>query len=51
MYQVGWDKQEIKIAPKGYAMFGYGQWSHRAYKQRTALYVRRHCDNVFAKLN
>ncbi|MFK4048575.1 neutral/alkaline non-lysosomal ceramidase N-terminal domain-containing protein [Acinetobacter venetianus] len=40
MYQVGWDKQEIKIAPKGYAMFGYGQWSHRAYEQRTALYVR-----------
>ena len=30
MYQVGWDKQQIKITPKGYAMFGYGQWSHRA---------------------
>lgn len=40
MYQVGWDKQQIKITPKGYAMFGYGQWSHRAYEQRTALFVR-----------
>lgn len=40
MYQVGWDKKEIKISPKGYAMFGYGQWSHRAYEQRTALYAR-----------
>ena len=40
MYQVGWDKQQIKITPKGYAMFGYGQWSHRAYEQRTALYAR-----------
>lgn len=40
MYQVGWDKQQIKITPKGYAMFGYGQWSHRAYRQRTALYAR-----------
>ncbi|NAR28639.1 ceramidase [Acinetobacter haemolyticus] len=40
MYQVGWNKQEIKIVPKGYAMFGYGQWSHRAYKKRTALYAR-----------
>lgn len=40
MYQVGWDKQEIQITPKGYAMFGYGQWSHRAYEKRTALYAR-----------
>ena len=40
MYQVGWDKQEIQITPKGYAMFGYGQWSHRAYEQRTALFAR-----------
>lgn len=40
MYQVGWNKQEIKIVPKGYAMFGYGQWSHRAYTKRTALYAR-----------
>ncbi|UUM27221.1 neutral/alkaline non-lysosomal ceramidase N-terminal domain-containing protein [Acinetobacter colistiniresistens] len=40
MYQAGWDKQQIKVTPKGYAMFGYGQWSHRAYEQRTALYAR-----------
>jgi neutral ceramidase len=40
MYQVGWDKQQIKITPKGYAMFGYGQSSHRAYEQRTALFAR-----------
>lgn len=40
MYQVGWNKQQIKITPKGYAMFGYGQWSHRAYEQRTALFAR-----------
>ncbi|MCU4639603.1 neutral/alkaline non-lysosomal ceramidase N-terminal domain-containing protein [Acinetobacter courvalinii] len=40
MYQVGWDKQQIKITAKGYAMFGYGQWSHRAYEQRTALFAR-----------
>lgn len=40
MYPVGWDKQEIQITPKGYAMFGYGEWSHRAYEKRTALYAR-----------
>ena len=40
MYLVGWDKQEIQIQPKGYAMFGYGMWSHRAFEKRTALYVR-----------
>ncbi|MCH4243940.1 neutral/alkaline non-lysosomal ceramidase N-terminal domain-containing protein [Acinetobacter gerneri] len=40
MYLVGWDKQEIQIQPKGYAMFGYGMWSHRAFEKRTALYAR-----------
>ncbi|OTG84681.1 neutral/alkaline non-lysosomal ceramidase N-terminal domain-containing protein [Acinetobacter sp. ANC 4648] len=40
MYKVGWDKQEIHIIPKGYAMFGYGMWTHRADKKRTALYAR-----------
>lgn len=40
MYQVGWDKQEILIEPKGLAMFGYGQWTHRAYEKRTVLYAR-----------
>lgn len=40
MYMVGWSKQEILIQPKGYAMFGYGMWTHRADKKRTALFAR-----------
>ncbi len=40
MYQAGWGKQEIVIKPQGYAMFGYGQWHHRAYGQQTPLYAR-----------
>lgn len=40
MFMVGWDKQEIDIQPQGYAMFGYGMWSHRAYQKRTALFAR-----------
>lgn len=40
MYMVGWSKQEIPIQPKGYAMFGYGMWTHRAYEKRTALFAR-----------
>ena len=40
MYHVGWNKQEIKIEPTGYAMFGYGMWTHRATTKRTALYAR-----------
>lgn len=40
MFMVGWDKQEINIQPQGYAMFGYGMWSHRAYQKRTALFAR-----------
>ncbi|WP_336953385.1 neutral/alkaline non-lysosomal ceramidase N-terminal domain-containing protein [Acinetobacter sp. AS167] len=40
MFMVGWDKQEINIQPQGYAMFGYGMWSHRAYEKRTALFAR-----------
>ena len=40
MYMVGWNKQEIQIQPKGYAMFGYGMWSHRAYEKRSPLYAR-----------
>lgn len=43
MYLVGWDKQEIHIQPKGLAMFGYGNWKHRAYEQRTALFARSIC--------
>jgi neutral ceramidase len=40
MYQAGWGKYEIRIKPHGYAMFGYGQWHHRAYEQQTPLYAR-----------
>ena len=40
MYKAGWSKQEIAIKPQGYAMFGYGQWHHRAYGQQTPLYAR-----------
>lgn len=40
MFRVGWAKQEIEIQPQGYAMFGYGMWSHRAYVKRTALFAR-----------
>ena len=40
MFLVGWDKQEIQIQPKGYSMFGYGMWSHRATEKRTALFAR-----------
>lgn len=40
MYMVGWSKQDIQIQPKGYAMFGYGMWTHRAEKKRTALFAR-----------
>ena len=40
MYKAGWGKQEIAIKPRGYAMFGYGQWHHRAYGQQTPLYAR-----------
>ncbi|MDO5767951.1 MAG: neutral/alkaline non-lysosomal ceramidase N-terminal domain-containing protein [Psychrobacter sp.] len=40
LYLVGWGKAEIKLTPKGYAMFGYGMWHHRATGQRTPLYAR-----------
>jgi neutral ceramidase len=40
MYQSGWAKHEIAIKPQGYAMFGYGQWHHRADQQQTPLYAR-----------
>lgn len=43
MYKAGWAKQEICIQPRGFAMFGYGQWSHRAHRQNTALFARTIC--------
>ena len=46
MYTAGWAKEEIRIEPKGYAMFGYGMWTHRAYKKRTPLFARTICIGV-----
>lgn len=43
MYQISWAKQTINIVPQGYAMFGYGQWNHRAHGQQTMLYARAFC--------
>ena len=43
MHHIGWAKQTINIQPQGYAMFGYGQWSHRAHGQQTLLYARAFC--------
>ena len=40
MYQAGWSRQEIAVAPRGHAMHGYGMWHHRARAKRTALYAR-----------
>lgn len=40
MYQAGWNKQEIAIVPRGYAMHGYGHWQQRATGVRTPLYAR-----------
>ncbi len=40
MLNIGWDKQPIEIQAKNLAMFGYGQWSHRAKSFRTSLYAR-----------
>lgn len=36
----GWSRREIDIPARGYAMFGYGQWTHRARGARTPLYAR-----------
>lgn len=43
MFDAGWAKQEILIQPKGLAMFGYGQWTHRAYHKKTPLFARSIC--------
>lgn len=43
MYTIGWGKQQINIKAQGYAMFGYGQWSHRAHGEQTKLYARAVC--------
>lgn len=43
MYEVGWGRAEIAVEPRGYAMFGYGMWHHRARGRRTALFARAVC--------
>ncbi len=40
MHQAGWGKAEIAVEPRGYAMFGYGLWQHRARGKQTALFAR-----------
>jgi neutral ceramidase len=40
MYRAGWGRQEIDIAPQGYAMFGYGMPQHRAQGRQTPLFAR-----------
>lgn len=44
MYQVGWDKKEIKITPKGDAMFGYRQWTLAACQSKFKELVERLLD-------
>lgn len=40
MYQAGWSKTLINIEPQGYAMHGFGMWTHRAYGKESDLYAR-----------
>lgn len=40
MFEAGWDRREIAIAPRRYAMHGYGQPKQTATGKRTALYAR-----------
>lgn len=43
MYQAGWGRVEIRVEPRGYAMFGYGMWHHRARGRQTPLFARAVC--------
>lgn len=40
MYLAGWNRTEIRVTPRGHAMFGFGMWHHRARGQQTALFAR-----------
>lgn len=40
MALIGWNKQEIQIQAKNLAMFGYGNWHHRAVATRSPLFAR-----------
>jgi neutral ceramidase len=39
-FQAGWDRQDIGITPRGFAMQGYGKWTQRDQGQKTPLYAR-----------
>jgi neutral ceramidase len=39
-FVAGWDRQDIGIAPLGFAMQGYGKWSQRDSGQNTPLFAR-----------
>ncbi len=43
MWSIGWGKAEIVLPLQGWAMHGYGQPTHRAHRQRTALWARAFC--------
>lgn len=43
MHQAGWGRAEIVVEPRGYAMFGYGKWHHRARGRQTPLFARAVC--------
>ena len=43
MHQAGWGRAEIMVEPRGYAMFGYGMWHHRARGRQTPLFARAFC--------
>ncbi|MBX3027138.1 neutral/alkaline non-lysosomal ceramidase N-terminal domain-containing protein [bacterium] len=43
MQHAGWGRAEIRVEPRGYAMFGYGLWRHRARGRQTPLYARALC--------
>ena len=43
MWSIGWGKAEIVLPVHGLAMHGYGQPTHRAHRQRTALWARAFC--------
>ena len=43
MQHAGWGRAEIQVEPRGYAMFGYGMWHHRARGRQTPLYARAVC--------
>ncbi len=39
-FQAGWNRQDIGITPRGFAMQGYGKWAQRDLGQNTPLYAR-----------